>query len=373
MIARWKLRRELVRVKDRLAAWSGNLYEPMLQRRHDRWREAQPIPRDLGCSFSGKVAIFLIYQPNGIAASILCTLRWLVANGYSPLVIANTPIKDADRPDLEAVSWRLFERPNFGYDFGGYRDGILLLDEWGLKLDRLLIINDSVWMPPRSDSTLISRMESVDADLVGGTMHPAMVKRGGRAQPEYLESYLFLVNRKLLDDKRFAGHWRNFLTSSYKANAVRRGERRLTETIRSMGFAAKGLFSAQGLLDALSKTDTDTLRLTLVYGAYIHPAHTSENAHLLSTFRDSPEWKEQALDFMMRMVSKRRYNAVYPYPCDKLLGMDFIKKSDGSTGQDGRSLHVEMRNSFLKAVASGELPAILPEVQAEMQAANQRR
>lgn len=373
MIPLWKLRRELRRVKDRFVAVSGNLYEPLQQRSHDRWRESQPVPRDLGCRLTGKVAIFLIYQPKGIAPSVLCTLRWLCANGYSPFVIANTPIPDSDRPALEALSWRVFERPNFGYDFGGYRDGILLLDAWGMKLERLLIINDSVWMPLRDDSDLIARLEAVDADLVGGTMHAARLRWTRKVRPPFLESYLFLMKARLLNDRRFIAHWRNFPSSSHKENAVRRGEKRLTEKIRSMGFSTKGLFSTQGLLDALEGTDAETLRLTLSYGAYIDPDHSSENAQLLATFQDSPEWREQALDFVTRMVHRRRYNAVYPYPCDKLLGMDFLKKSDGSTGLDGRPLHVEMRTEFLKAMAAGDLPAILPEVQAEMQVANQRR
>ncbi len=373
MIPLWKVRRELRRVRDRFVAVSGNLYEPLQQRKHDRWRESQPVPRDLGCRLTGKVAIFLIYQPKGIAPSILCTLRWLRANGYSPFVIANTPIPASDRPAVEALSWRVFERPNFGYDFGGYRDGILLLDAWGVKLERLLIINDSVWMPLRSDSDLIARLERVDADLVGGTMHPAALRRAGRVRPPFLESYVFIINARLLNDRRFFAHWRNFPSSSHKENAVRRGEKRLTEKIRSMGFTTKGLFSTQGLLDALGEADAETLRLTLFHGAYIDRDHISENAQLLATFQDSPEWRERALDFITRMVHRRRYNAVYPYPCDKLLGMDFLKKSDGSTGLDGRALHVEMRTEFLKAVATGDLPAILPEVQAEMQAANQRR
>lgn len=80
----------------------------------------------------------------------------------------------------------------------------------------------------------------------------------------------------------------------------------------------------------------------------------------------------RVLDFMDRMVHRRRFNAVFPYPCDKLLGMDFLKKSVGSTGEGGKSLHVEMREGFLRAVDANDLPAILPEVKAEIEASAKR-
>lgn len=362
MIPRWKLRRELVRAKDRFAAWTGILYEPVLQRRHDRWRAAQPVPRDLGVAFTGKVAIFLIYQPNRIAPSILATLRWLAANGYAPLVVANTAIPDADRPALEAVCWRLFERPNFGYDFGGYRDGVLLLDAWGVRPERLMILNDSVWMPQRAESTLIRRMEAVDADLVGGTMHGPHGKWRG-----HLESYLYLVNRGCLESQAFRRFWSQYRCSNAKQNAIWRGERQFTAEMQAGGSKAEGLFSLDRFLQMMAEQSPEVLRKTLDYASYVEPEHAQERDALLAGYQPGEDWKARAVAHVERAARRRRFNAVFTYPCDSLLGMDFVKKSTGSSGKLGLSLHHEMRKAYLRAVAAADLPPLSPEVKSEME------
>lgn len=290
MIEGWKVRRELVRLRDRSASWIGNLYEPVLRRRHDRWRKAQPVPPDLGVAFSGKVAIFLIYQPKGVPPSILSTLRWLSANGYAPLIVANSPISEVDRLALSALSWRIFERPNFGYDFGGYRDGILLLNSWGAEIDRLLILNDSVWMPTRGDSTLLERLEAAGADLVGGTMHASVIQRMGR-RPRHLESYLYLLRQNVVQSPSFLRFWQQFSSSSHKDNALRRGERRFTEYVEGMGFSVAGLFSIRKFLDGMARCDDDTLRLSLIYGGYIDASHRAESEALVAEFRPDEEWR----------------------------------------------------------------------------------
>lgn len=362
MIPLWKLRRELQRVKDRFVAVSGNLYEPLQQRSHDRWRESQPVPHDLGCRLTGKVAIFLIYQPKGIAPSVLCTLRWLCANGYSPLVIANMPISDLDRPAVEALSWRVFERPNFGYDFGGYRDGILLLDAWGVRPERLMILNDSVWMPQRAESTLIRRMEAIDADLVGGTMHGPQGKWRG-----HLESYLYLINRGCLESQAFRRFWSQFRCSNAKQNAIWRGERQFTAEMQAGGSKAEGLFSLDRFLQMMAEQSPEVLRKTLDYASYVEPEHAQERDALLAGYQPSDDWKARAVAHVERAARRRRFNAVFTYPCDSLLGMDFVKKSTGSSGKLGLSLHHEMRKAYLRAVAAADLPPLSPEVKSEME------
>lgn len=373
LIPLWKVRREINRIGERSLAWLGNFYEPLLKRRHDLWRVRQPVPLDLGVQLTPKVAIFLIYQPRGVAPSILCTLRWLVQNGYAPLVVSNAPISGGDRSKLEPLVWRIFERPNFGYDFGGYRDGVLLLDAWGVKVDRVLILNDSVWLPTRATSTLIERLEALDTDLAGGTMHPASLRRSTSLQPRYLESYLFLLSGHAVHSEQFVRYWHRFPASSHKHHAIRKGERRFTSALENMGFTVEGLFSAQKFVDAIAASDDRTLYLSLQYGAYVEADHQAESDSLVAGFGQDPEWRAKVLNFMDRMVRRRRFNAVFPFPCDQLFGMDFLKKSVGSTGDGGKSLHAEMWDKFLKAVQDGALPDILPEVKSEMKSAGMKR
>jgi len=372
MIQLWKLRRELIRMREDASARLGKLYEPLLKRRHDRWRSRQPMPQDQGVALTGKVAIFLIYQPKGVAPSILATLRWLVANGYAPLVVANAPLCDQDRSRVGPLAWRIFERPNFGYDFGGYRDGVLLLADWGIAPERLLILNDSVWLPTRPDSDLIARLEAVHADVAGGIEHPATVRRYGKMHQGHLESYLLLVNSRAWACEVFKSFWRHYPSSNKKMNAIREGERRFTSQMRDAGLVARGLFSQQLFLEQMAKQDDAFLRCTLSYASYVEPALEAEGKRLLTKDREDPSWRAAALQHIRRSVERRRFNACFAYPCDTLLGMDFMKKSLGSTGGDGASLHSRLRRQLLRAVAEGALPPWAPEVQAEMEAAEGR-
>lgn len=368
MIPLWKLRRETARVRDLTLAWFGKLYEPSLKQQHDRWREKQHVPENLGVALADKVAIVLIYQPQGIAPSVFATLRWLVANGYAPFVIANTQVADTDRAKVNALAWRLFERPNFGYDFGGYRDGVLLLKAWGIEPDRLLIINDSVWMPTRFSSTLLARLEAVDADVAGGISHRDTTRRNGKVRRGHLESYLYLVNRQAFKSSAFLEFWTSYPASSNRLNAVYLGERRFARMMKEAGLTVEGLFSRDRFLAELSGQENASLQLTLKYAAYIEPELASENRSLLKQYSGSNDWHDRAIDHIRRTVDRRRFNAVFAYPSDAVFGMDFIKKSVGSTGDGGASLHSRMRRQFLASVSAGDLPPLIPEVQTEIEA-----
>ncbi|WP_309666769.1 rhamnan synthesis F family protein [Tabrizicola sp.] len=362
----WKLKREGIRLREMIAAWLGNLYEPALKRRHDRWRVVQPVPKDEGIALTPKVAIFLIYQPKGVARSILATLRWLVANGYAPFVIANTPLSDADSADLAALSWRIFERPNFGYDFGGYRDGVLLLREWGIEPERLLIINDSVWMPTRADSTLIARLEAVEADVVGGIIHRNLTRRNGGLRPPHIESYLYMLNTKTVVSACFKRFWHEYPVSSNKRNAVRNGERKLTPALARGGLTVAGIFSPNTFVSLMGSQDDQQLCKTLEYASLVDPTLIEENSRLLRLYLSELQWRDQAMDHIKRCVDRRRFNACFIYPSDHLFGMDFIKKSPGSTGDGSSCLHSRMRRQLLRAVASGDLPALHPDIESEI-------
>ncbi len=61
----------------------------------------------------------------------------------------------------------IVERPNFGYDFGGYHDGVWLIGKLGLRLREVLFLNDSVWFPILKNATLLADMRATSQDYVG--------------------------------------------------------------------------------------------------------------------------------------------------------------------------------------------------------------
>jgi hypothetical protein len=373
MIPAWKLRRELYRFAEYAWAGAGLVYEPFVKIFHDRWRRAQPVPPDQQVALQSKVAIFLAYQPRGIAASTLVTLRHLVDHGYAPLVVSNARLSRADRDRLSPVAWRIVERPNRGYDFGGYRDGLLLLEDWGVAVDRILVMNDSIWLPLAPGSTLIARLEAADGDVVGGFMHPdSRRRRSGTQRTGFLESYLYLFNTGALRHPAFQGYWKRFRLSSNKLNAVYRGERGLSRQMRAAGLRVVGLFTPDGLVAALHDAGPGAIRRALSYAVYTEPDLAAEGAALLADPGTDPMWSDDALRHVGKTIARRRFNASFPEPSVGLLGMDFLKKSAGPVGADAASLHSRMRRQYLRAVAAGDLPRPYPEVMAEIAAVEAR-
>lgn len=369
MIPAWKLRRELGRLRQHLWALSGLVYEPILKLRHDSWRRALPVPAEGGVALGQKVAVFLLYQPQGVARSVLITLAHLAEKGYAPFVVSNAPLSDKDRANLEPLVWRMIERPNFGYDFGGYRDGILLLDQWGIRPDRLIVLNDSIWFPLAPGSTLIDRMESASGDIIGTILHPDKERRRlvKTVRRRFVESYLYAIGGRAMQSRAFRHYWSSYRVSSNKFNAVRLGERGFSRAMRAGKLEVVGLFSADALVEALALSDDDTLSLTLRYSVYTEDDLAAEGAALLRRERDA-DWRRDVLAHVRRTVTRRRFNASFPYPSLSLLGMDFMKRSTGPKGAGAQSLHVQMRMRYLEAVAAGDLPPPFPEVLEEVRA-----
>ena len=125
MIPRWKLKRELVSIRDHLvglpqtiASLPARLSEPQRRRAHDA-----AFPNNMHLTkgrieLGKRLAVVVLFQPRGIAPSTIETCQGLVAGGYTPLVISNAVLSAKDQALLAETCWRVVERPNFGYDFG---------------------------------------------------------------------------------------------------------------------------------------------------------------------------------------------------------------------------------------------------------------
>jgi Rhamnan synthesis protein F len=369
VIPRWKIARELDRAGQQLRAVAGWFYEPAVQRVHDR-RRSQVLDVETGAvPQSAKVAIYLLYQPKGILPSTLITCRHFLEKGYAPLIISNAPISREDRNQLNEVVWKSVVRPNYGYDFGGYRDGILSLADWGVSPETLVILNDSVWFPIGPKETLLERMEALETDLAGAVIHPAMRRRKfSTKRRAFIESYFYLVNKSVLQSRAFQNYWTNFRVSSNKYNAVYRGERGFSHAMEKAGLRIGGVLDPDLLVEALEAQDDRVLHRTLVYAAYTDPDFAEENATLLAT-ESSVDWRERALAHVRRVVKRRSFHASFPYASIDLLGAFYIKKGTGTfLKRTYGTLHSVMRQQYMLAVKAGDLPMPHSEVLTEIAA-----
>lgn len=366
----WKIYRELDRLRQMLAAAVGRLYEPILQRAHDRRRDERIEVIDGALPRGGKIAVFLVYQPRGLSPTVLETAAHIASKGYAPLVVSNTPLSGPDRTALAETAWKILLRPNYGYDFGGYRDAILWLSDRQIAPDRLMILNDSIWFPVWPEETLIDRMEALGADLAGAVIHPSQRRRKiATRRPAFIESYFYIANRRAIESPAFRAFWQGFRVSSIKFNAVYRGERSFSHFLEKSGLSVQGVIHADPILAAIGTRDDAFLARTLDYGAYTDPDFEAERDVLLATATGGPGWRRAALDHIERVLRRRSAYASFPYAAFHLLGVPFVKKSRLKFfGQAFGTVQIKMRTQILRAVQAGDLPRPRERVLDEMRA-----
>ena len=342
-----KVRRELVRISQQLQTIPEAIWEPVAQRRHDASFDTFPVyPGEI--SPSPRMAIYLIWQPNGLPASVLETCRHLRAKGYAVLVVSNAPLSDGDRSKLLPDVWAVLERPNYGYDFGGYRDGLRYFRKRSIEPQRLVILNDSVWYPLRPDDTLLEDAEAADADVVG------TVPRH-RGEERFLESYFYSIRGTVLTHPAFEQFWQQYRLTSNKYKVIRLGERGFSKAMRAAGLSVRGLYTEAAFADAIADADTALLRRILAYAAFVDP-EPRQQAEQLS--RTGSEIEMRA--FILESIISFQFYSTYPVAAAGLLRHPVLKKSR-------EPVSAAWREAFLRAVGDEVLPPPLPTVLSEAQ------
>lgn len=349
MIPLWKAKREFGRLRQQLQAIPEALWEPMTRARHDRLVQSG-LPQTEGAQpLLPKVAIVLLFQPKGLAESVFLLCRHLSANGYAICAVSNAPLSSADRNRLAAQVWRVLERPNFGYDFGGYRDAIWTLRRWGVRPERLVILNDSIWFPLWDGDDTLARMERSGFAVTG------MILRQ-RGDTRFLESYFFSIRREVLDHPAFRGFWDGLRLTSNKYKVIRRGERGFGEALLAGGLTMGALFPRADFDAAIVSADPSLLRLALRYMAAVDPKVRAEGAALAEA--TGPNWPSEARTFIARILETAQFYSTFPVAAVQLLGYPVLKKSR-------EPVSAFWRAQWLRAVDDQVTPAPLGAVLAE--------
>ena len=296
-----------------------------------------------------KIAVYLIYPLNGLQESHIAAIKYILRSGYAPLVVSNLELSDEQRDRLLKWSWLLIERPNFGYDFGGYRDAILHLELEHRRVERLALFNDSCWFPVPAECDWLAKAEQLNQDMVGSMSSFHIPRRIGSSLEGFKWSYDPLVRKfcycsyallfsgRVAGDPAFTGFWRRLLLfdSREKHNVVRYGEIGLTRWITKRGYSHGSTVGIQDLdeeLDGLTCLELrDVLKMT---ASPWLTEYVAMKARLLEDYEDSSTWKINAIRFIL-------YLAYRGPPCYSLADylnrrhdFGFLKKATARTNED---------------------------------------
>ena len=354
----WKVRREVKRIRDQLSRAAAYFYEPPVRLLHKRWliTKARPLTGQL--PLGSKVAILVVYQPKGIASSLFLTCDHLIDQGYSPFILCNMPLSDDDRTALLARAAMLLERPNFGYDFGAYQDGIRLLERLGCKPDRLILMNDSTWFPLRANDSSIARMEASGDGFTGLAFRnePNVGRRRN-----HMEAHLLMFDKTSLLSSAFAAFWGKYPASSNRDTTIGKGEKGISKALFDAGFMSDGLVSRRLFIGRITNASFLTLHKILAESRFNPSKLQERTVQLFATARDSVEWQRQVREHMNDLLHLFApvLSTTLIYGAMKELGLRFVKKSQEE------SFHLT-RIKVLELEAAGDIEALDDDVRAEM-------
>lgn len=354
MIPSWKVKRELLRFRQQIAWYwelararrrtiQHDLDRPKLVQRHDG-----PLP------LGQRVAALLIFQPGEIPGSILETCGQLTKLGYSVLVVSNGALIPSARSALIPHVWRLLERPNLGYDFGGYREAVMHLWDHGVDPEELLILNDSVWVIHDAFPAFLDQLAKLGADVSGGVLRSKKRRR-------WLESYFFRLNRTALKSPAFQAFWQGYRLVDSKFGVIRQGERDFTVALAAGGLSVAALGDNGDFLARMAEAPDAELRIALTYAAPVTGTLAEDRARLLADTTDLT-WRQRILSHLeTTLASGKVWNAQFPVAGLRVMHYPFIKKSR-------EPVNADWRDQLLRAVADGIATSPTQTVLSEFQA-----
>ena len=350
----WKVRRELDRI--RVGVWRktrGALIEPPRQWLYDIG-SARLERRVLGRSPLGpKVAVLVVYQPKGLARSLELTLDHLASEGWSIIVVSNASLSATDAALVTKRAAILLERPNVGYDFGGYRAGLRLLTNLGHQPERLILMNDSTWFPLRESDDTLRRME-----LLGAAVTGHIFKTEGKKGQDHLESHLLMVSSEVLSHPAWARFWKRFLMSDDRVATIKRGEKGLSQALMTAGMRIEGLIRRDSFLECLEGLSDPALRE--VMANVLH--HRVDAQAQCAALSQSRAWRAEFLAWVQSVLANSRQHlvsATFIAPAMQLCGMGFVKKTSD------RRFHLA-RIKVLELEAAGRIAPLHPQIHKEI-------
>lgn len=325
-----KLKRELLRMVNQMKSWVMNLYEPYI-----RWQRKRNPDSNLNVWInpehvgSGKFAVYLAFQPNGLAPSTWLTLEHLRNKGYSTLLVSNSPLTSEDLAQALPLCWQVMVRENFGYDFGGYQDGILKIMRSGQSIEQMVVLNDSIWFPLRLDCDMLDRMETSPAGFIGAfQLEPTRdrKKMRGKKRP-FMGSFFWHFKNPVIRSPAFNEFWHDYKATSSKFATIRRGERRFTHHLLDAGITGEAIFSRRQFDHWLQQASGKELRQVLNELCTNDSHLAARRSTLLANDHATPEWETDARTLASTITESQNIMATAPLYMVRDMGLPFLKKS----------------------------------------------
>ncbi len=259
-----------------------------------------------------KFAAYLIFPNKGLLKSHLVALAYLKRHGYNVVVVSNLPLSPSDRGEVLKSCWALIERPNYGYDFGGYRDAVLMLEPYFQRMKRLVLLNDSTWFPLPGKSDWLADVEAKNVDFCGAISgygirreeakdYPNLQWNFSTKHPEFHYcSFALAFSQRVIADPKFIQFWKCIRLTKRKNKTVRRGEIGLSQCLIGAGFTHDSTLNLESMEAGLQKLPVE--RIAEITHCLILPLGEKlrlSKQTMVSSISMTEEWRQLAIKYIL--------------------------------------------------------------------------
>jgi hypothetical protein len=171
-----------------------------------------------------RLCIFISFQKHGIQRTTWKYLKHLKEElGYNIVLLSNCPLQKNDISPLQDLCIEVIERDNIGYDFGGYKDGIIRYLDKLDTLETLLIANDSVIGPIYDMKDIHNKMQNEDCDFWGmNDFHETSNKyQLNKKSLPHVCSFFICFKKNIITTEVFKDFWKKLTYPTGRKIAVR--------------------------------------------------------------------------------------------------------------------------------------------------------
>ena len=231
------------------------------------------------------VAIFVIFPGTTPTQSIQRIISTLKQANYSVILVVN---ENPSYPAIFTQAWSgdclILSRKNIGADFGGYKAAIEHLENIGKykKIKSLALINDSIYVSPKSQETLAIMLNKKSASNCI-FLH--------RQTIEHAASMFLLFKEDIVQSSLFRSFWGSYFPYSSKRKIIRKGEHKLSKMLGS------NVFRPFVSIDSIQRVKNKTFLTSEVNQVIEWSGRTSTSAE----------------KFVRTNLSDKNYSEVYSY------------------------------------------------------------
>jgi hypothetical protein len=202
------------------------------------------VTEGLAVKKSGKYAIFVLYARSTLPSFTVNLIDAVARTPFNLIIVSNIELDPLQRAQLQEQCHILIERANLGRDFGAYKDGIEYILEHDKDVERVLLVNDSLFFFSRGLDKLLADFDGPQ-EFIGTTevleFH------------YHVQSFMLSFGRNVLRNRHFLKYWRKYRPVSTRRWSIHKGEVNLTRRLTRAGFRPHILFQAAQLTPHLQR------------------------------------------------------------------------------------------------------------------------